>query len=342
MARSPERGIYCLSKGLKLRSPKLQFFLPLILIATFAASQQVTAPSNSTPQPEIFQPGIFSTGDWDTHIEFTPDQQQAYFLRLTPDFNLFWAMFESHLVNGKWSTPQMAPFSGQFSDADPFITPDNKHLYFISNRPLDRRETKPKDDFDIWVMDRQPTGEWGQPRNLGAPVNSSASEYYPRMAADGTLYFGSEREGGKGGADIWRARRNPDGTFDTPENLGNAINTTEDEYEPYISSDQGFLIFMAKRKSGLGSGDLYVSYNHDGHWTLAENVGAPINSSGYEMAPKFSPDGKYFFFTSTRSFFAKPLPNRMTTEEYNNAIHGPGNGLGDIYRIDATALHLKR
>jgi Tol biopolymer transport system component len=327
---------------LKLKLLKLSFFLAIILAATFATSQQGSAQSASTPQPEIFEPGIFSTGDWDTHIEFTPDQQQAYLLRLTPDFNLFWAMFESHKVNGKWSTPQMAPFSGQFSDADPFITPDNKHLYFISNRPLDPKQTKPKDDFDIWVMDRQPNGVWGPPRNVGAPVNSPASEYYPRMAADGTLYLGSERDGGKGGADIWRCRHNPDGTYAPAENLGDAINTAEQEYEPYISPDQRLFIFMAKRKSGLGSGDLYISYNHAGTWSPAENLGEPINSAGYELAPKFSPDGKYFFFTSSRSVFAKPLPQRMTTEEYNKAIHSPGNGLGDIYRIDAAALHLKR
>lgn len=313
----------------------------LFLTVATSAAQQKSASSTSKPQPEIFQPGVFSTGDFDTHIEFTPDQKQAYFLRLTPNFNQFWAIFESHLENGKWSTPKMAPFSGQYMDGDPFITPDNKHFYFISNRPLDPKENKPKDDLDIWVMDRQPNGEWGAPHNLVAPVNSPASEYYPRMASDGTLYFGSEREGGKGGCDIWLARRKADGTYAAAENLGDSINTAEEEYEPYIAPDQKYLIFMAKRKSGLGQGDLYVSYNVDGKWTLAENLGEPINSDGYEFAPKFSPDGKYFYFTSTRSLFSKPLSHRMDTNEYNQALHGPGNGLGDIYRINSSALHLK-
>ncbi len=314
-------------------------FVPVILLCliTACAAQQ----KNNTPQPEIFAPGILSTGDFDTHIEFTPDQKQVYFVRSTPDINVNWEIFESHKINGKRSRPRMAPFSGQFSDADPFITPDNKHLYFISNRPLDPKQTTPK-DFDIWVMDRLPNGSWGEPRNLGAPVNSPENEYYPRMASDGTLYFGSEREGGKGGADIWRARRNSDGTYAQAENLGDSINTAEDEFEPYIAPDQSFLIFMAKRKSGLGSGDLYVSYNREGKWTPAENLGAPINSAGYELAPKFSPDGKWFFFTSTRSLFTKSRTHRMTTEEYERALHSPGNGLGDIYRIPASALHLKK
>jgi len=317
----------------------LREYLAITLLVTNLSAQKI---ASSTPQPEIFQPGVISTGDFDTHIEFTPDQKQIFFLRLTPDYNLFWTMFESHLVHGKWSTPQIAPFSGQFSDADPFITPDNKHLYFISNRPLDPKQTKPKDDFDIWVVDRQSNGGWGEPRNLGAPVNSSTSEYYPRMAADGTLYFGSERPGGRGNADIWRSKRNSDGTYAEPENLGDAINTEENEFEPYIASDQSYLIFMAKRKSGLGAGDLYISYFLDGKWTQAENLGEPINSSGYEFAPKFSPDGKYFYFTSTRSIFSKPIGHRMTTAEFNKALHGPGNSQGDIYRIDAGALHLKK
>ena len=303
----------------------------------YCAAQQKPA----TPQPEIFEPGIFSTGDFDTHIEFSPDQKQAYFVRITPDINSYWAIFESHISNGKWSHPQMAEFSGQFSDADPLITPDNKHLYFISNRPLNRNQTTPK-DFDIWVMDRQPDGKWSQPRNLGVPVNSPENEYYPRMAADGTLYFGSERNGGKGGSDIWRAPRNFGGTYAQPENLGDSINTVEDEFEPYIAPDQSYLIFMAKRKSGLGSGDLYVSYYREGKWTPAENLGAPINSAGYELAPKFSPDGKWFFFTSTRSLFANPRTHRMTTEEYERALHSPGNGLGDIYRIPASTVPLKK
>ncbi len=296
---------------------KWKVCLTSLLFLASALGQQFI--SNDS-EPEIFGRGIFSTGDYDSHVEFTPDQKTAYFLRLTPDFNSFWAIFESHFADGSWSTPQLAPFSGQFSDADPFITSDNKHLYFISNRPLDPKETKPKDDLDIWVMDRQPNGEWGTPRNLGAPVNSSASEYYPRMAADGTLYFGSERVGGRGRCDIWRARRNSDGAFATAENLGDAINTEEDEFEPYIDPEQRFMIFMAKRKSGLGLGDLYISYNQQGKWTPAESLGEPINSAGYEFAPKFSPDRKYFFFSSTRSVFAKPLNHKMTTEEFNKAI----------------------
>ena len=62
------------------------------------------------------------------------------------------------------------------------------------------------------------------PRHLGAPINSPGAEWFPTLAADGTLYFGSDREGGNGGTDLWRSRL-VDGKYAQPENLGDAINS---------------------------------------------------------------------------------------------------------------------
>jgi hypothetical protein len=75
---------------------------------------------------------------------------------------------------------------------------------------------------------------WGPPQNVGAPVNSPGQEWYPTIAQDGTMYFGSDREGGKGRTDIYRSRL-VDGKYTEPENLGDAINTQFEEFEPYIS-----------------------------------------------------------------------------------------------------------
>jgi hypothetical protein len=82
---------------------------------------------------------------------------------------------------------------------------------------------KPKQDMDIWVMDRTEGGDWGEPRNLGAPVNTTASEWFPTVAAGGTLSFGSGRPGGHGRTDRYRARR-AGGTLAGPENLGPGVN----------------------------------------------------------------------------------------------------------------------
>ena len=288
-------------------------------------------------EPAIFGPGIISTGEYDTHPAFTPDGKTLYFLRSTPNFNL-WTILVSRFENGKWRTPEVAPFSGQYSDADPFITPDGSHLYFISNRPTAGR-TEP--NLDIWVMDKTGTG-WSEPKNLGAPVNSAGSEWYPTIAANGTIYFGSDREGGKGRNDIYRCRL-VDGKYAAAENLGELINSQFNEFEPLIAPDESYLIFMAGgRADARGGFDLYLSYNRNGEWTKPVNLGDKINSSGNEYSPTISPDGKYFFWASTRGFADKPLERRLDFRELTDKLRGPHNGLGDIYQIDLSELKLER
>ncbi|HKO95430.1 MAG TPA: hypothetical protein VJU86_00455 [Pyrinomonadaceae bacterium] len=288
-------------------------------------------------EPTIFVEGVVSTGDYDSHPAFTPDGKTLYFLRSTPNFNL-WTILISRFENGRWQTPEVAPFSGKYSDADPFITADGSRLYFISNRPV---EGKAQPDLDIWVMEK--TGaSWSEPKNVGAPLNGPGSEWYPTVAANGTIYFGSDRQGGKGRTDIYRARL-VNGKYGEAENLGDAINTQFNEFEPLIAPDESFLIFMAGgRADGLGGFDLYFSYQRNGQWTKPANLGDKINSAGNEYSPAISPDGKYFFWASTRGFADKPLAERLDYKELTSRLRSPRNGLGDIYQIDLSALKIEK
>ena len=296
------------------------------------------ASSKPMPEPTIFAEGVVSTGDFESHPAFTPDGKTLYFVRSSPTFN-FWTIVATHFKNNKWSSPEVISISGQYRDADPFITKDGSRFYFISDRPnSDPGRKQEKRSLDIWVMEK--TGKsWSAPRNLGSPVNSSGDEWYPTIALDGTLYFGSDREGGKGRTDIYRSRL-VDGKYLAPENLGESINTQFDEFEPYISPDQSYLIFMAARPDGLGGTDLYISYQQNGHWTKAVNLGDKINSKGSEYSPIVSPDGKYFFWSSTRSLASASQPKRLTYSELLTKLRSAGNGLGDIYQIDITALNI--
>jgi Tol biopolymer transport system component len=330
----------------------------ILLTALLAVSAlQPARPSNLTPQkpntaahpyasdtpvnePRVFAPGVVSTGDFESHLVFAPDGRTVYFLKDAPDFS-FWTIVSSTFRKGRWSEPEVAPFSGRYSDADPFVTPDGSHLYFISTRPLDPAKGDAPKDLDIWVVERTPAG-WGTPRNLGAPVNSKGAEWFPTVAANGTIYFGSDREGGRGRTDLYRARL-VDGKYSEAENLGDPVNTQFNEFEPYIAPDESFLIFMGGgRAEGRGGFDLYVSYNREGRWTKPENLGDKINSPANEYSPSISPDGKYFFWTSTRGFGAAPLERRLTYRELSAKLHAPGNGLGDIYQIDLGALNIRR
>lgn len=300
-------------------------------------AKQAYASDQPLTEPTLFAAGVVSTGDFDSHPAFTPDGKTLYFVRSTPTFNL-WTIVVTRFTGGKWSTPEVAPFSGQYSDADPFITADGTRFYFISNRPA---PGKSKPDLDIWVMEKTANG-WSEPKNAGPPINSPGSEWYPTVAANGTIYFGSDREGGKGRTDIYRSRV-VDGKYSEPENLGDVINTQFNEFEPLISPDESFMVFMGGgRAEGRGGFDLYLTYNRNGVWTKPANLGDKINSSGNEYSPTISPDGRYFFWTSTRGFADKPLEKRFNTQELMNRLRSAGNGLGDIYQIDIQALNIAK
>ncbi len=311
------------------------------LASSGEASRPPYASKESMPEPTIFAEGVIATGDFESHPAFTPDGRTLYFLKNSPTFN-FWTIVVTHFKNNRWSAPEVAAFSGQYRDADPFITSDGSRFFFISDRPKAVPSIKEERSLDIWVMEKEGSG-WSAPKNLGAPVNSSGNEWYPTVAADGTLYFGSDRAAGKGSTDIYRSGL-VDGKYQEPENLGDAINTQFDEFEPYIAPDQSYLIFMATRPDGRGGSDLYISYQRDGTWTKAVNLGDKINSTGSEYSPKVSPDGKYFFWSSTRSSVSSvssPQTKHLTYAELLTKLRSPRNGLGDIYQIDISALNIQ-
>lgn len=304
-----------------------------ISVLTSAGGQ--TAPyaaATALPEPSLFQPGVISTADDESHPAFTPDGRTLYFLKNTPTFD-FWTIVVSRFDGGRWTTPEVAPFSGRYSDADPFVSRDGRHLFFISTRPVDGRA---KTDTDLWVADREASG-WGAPRHLDL-VNSPASEWFPTTTSDGTLYFGSSREGGRGANDIWRSRF-VNGAYAAPENLGAVINTPAGEVEPFIAPDESYLIFAGNgRPDSFGAYDLYVSYRRNGEWSAPLHLPKPINSDGWDFAPKVSPDGKYLFFSSSRGFGNLERPTALTYAQLEAKLHAPGNGLRDIYQIDLSAV----
>lgn len=252
----------------------------LALATTAHADTHPYATGTPLSEPHVFGAGTVSTGEYESHPAFTPDGRTLYFVRSTPEFT-HWTIYVTHFVEGHLSSPSVAPFSGTYRDADPFITSDGRQLYFISDRPTD---SQTRQDMDIWVMDRTENGDWGAPRNLGAPVNSPGYEWFPIVTSSGAIYFGSDRPGGFGNTDLYRARWGEAG-FSAPENLGPHVNSEAEEYEGCIAPDESFLVFMAAgRPDGAGGGDLYLSYHKEGAWTPARNLGAAINGPGLEIS----------------------------------------------------------
>ncbi|HEY7642782.1 MAG TPA: hypothetical protein VH814_23815 [Steroidobacteraceae bacterium] len=312
----------------------------VLLTGMLAATSNAAAPPSwnalfpaPDATPKVLAPDVISTGDDESHASVFPDGHTLYFLKNTPSFD-FYTIVSSELRDGRWSRPQVAPFSGHYSDADIVFTADGRRAYFVSARPVDG---KPRDDMEIWTIERDASGRWGEPRHVDE-LSSPTDEWFPNLTADGTIYFGSDRPGGVGGTDIWRARA-VNGRFAAPENVGAPVNSKGDEIEPFISADEQTLIVAARnRGDAVGAYDVYVSKRKGGRWQTPHHPGPPINSTGWDFAPRLSPDGKIFVFTSNRGFGSHGVDHALSFDQLERRLHAPGNGLRDIYYVSADAL----
>jgi len=235
-------------------------------------------------QVHPWTPAGVSSELFESHAAFDPHTGDLYFVRSSKSFS-GWRILTSHCDGKAWSTPAPAPFAASGTEADPWFTPDGKSVYFISTRATGSQKSK---DLDIWRADRAEDGHWQTAVRLPAPVNSDEAEWFSRLAPDGWLYFGSNRPGGFGKNDIWRARENSPGQW-VVENAGPAINTAGNEYEPLPSPDGKRLILMA-------DGGLYESRMTPKGWSPRVKLGPEVNVNGSEIGALFSPSGNSLMF----------------------------------------------
>ena len=165
---------------------------------------------------------------------------------------------------------------------------------------------------------RKVGSNWSEPINLGSTVNTASWESQPCLAADGrTLYFVSTRAGGHGGSDIWKSVLQDDGSWSTPVNLGDSVNSPGNEMAPFIHPDGRTLYFSSTGHPGMGGADLFVSrLSPQGTWQKPENLGYPVN---------------------TRLDEINLVINAQGTEAYISAERPNGFGNTDIYRFELPA-----
>ncbi len=181
------------------------------------------------------------------------------------------------------------------------ISPDGKILFFTScdNMFGENFHGKSYGSCDIFYSIKTKKG-WSEPENLGKPVNSRAWESQPSFSSDGrTLYFVSNRAGGKGKKDIWKSIKQKNGTWSEPENLGEKINTKNDEQSPFIHQDNKTLYFSSNGHTGMGKYDLFiVRKNTEGMWSSPENLGFPINTHEDQFGLIVNAKGDKAYFSS--------------------------------------------
>ena len=268
--------------------------------------------------PEIFAPGIISTGYWEAKAVFSPDGKELYFQLGGAPFATILIMEEK---KGRWTKPHVSPFSGHILEGYD-ISPDGTRMYISSNRPIDDL-SEPSENGHVWITEKA-NNEWGKMTHLRPSVFG-----YPSVASSGNLYLAT--------GDIWISRF-VDGRYSEMEKLGNSINTEEFyEEDLFIAPDESYLLFC--RNDGLGSWDIFVSFREEnGTWTEARNMGEPINSSESDVYPFVTSDGKYLFFSSSRSIHKEYSEIPITYEEKLRILNGPGNGNADIYWVDAKII----
>ena len=145
---------------------------------------------------------------------------------------------------------------------------------------------------------------FGEPTNLGTPVNSIYDECLPNISADGlSLYFDgylNNRPGGEGGADIWLSTRDTvQDAWGAPTSLAPPINTSADDGSTYISADGLMLYFASNQPGGYGDYDLWVTKRATTHdpWGEPNNLGSTVNSEYTDICPNISADGLSLYFS---------------------------------------------
>ncbi|MFT6054303.1 MAG: tetratricopeptide (TPR) repeat protein, partial [Roseivirga sp.] len=174
------------------------------------------------------------------------------------------------------------------------FSPDGNTVVFAKGNTDDKRGRL---NIDLFMSTKR-NGEW-QAASIMSINSPDSWDSSPSFSQDGkTIYFSSDRPGGFGAADIYRAKLNDRGRWGDVQNMGSTINTTEEEMFPYVSSDNK-LYFSSNGHSGFGMLDVFVAINSGGTISI-QNMGPTINSSYDDFGLMYSEFPFEGFFSSNR------------------------------------------
>jgi outer membrane protein OmpA-like peptidoglycan-associated protein len=208
------------------------------------------------------------------------------------------------------------PFNQSGGEGGATISIDNRHLFFT----ICKDEGGAQINCDIYYSDFV-NGEWTVSKKVEGINDPVYWDSQPSLASDGkTLYFASDRKGGRGGVDLYKTVKNTTtGVWGPPENLGPTINTSHNEMSPFIHSDFQTLYFSSDGHPGVGGYDIFIARKDTtGKWLEPKNMGVPINTTGDDLGFFVSTDGHL-------GYFASNLPGR---------VKGKSVGGYDIYSFE--------
>ncbi|MBL4625282.1 MAG: PD40 domain-containing protein [Flavobacteriales bacterium] len=214
-------------------------------------------------------------------------------------------IYISRQVKGKWTAAQNigAPVNSDRHDATVALSVDGQSLFIY-------RDNK-KGDGDIYISTLEGKN-WSEPEALPEPINSDAQETSACFSPDGnTIFFVSDRDGGKGGMDIYSSTKDKEGKWGPAKGIS-TLNTKYDEDAVFLHPDGKTFYFSSKGFNTMGGFDIFISEMNGKKWSKPKNIGYPINSSDDDVSIVITANGNHGYYTSIRT---------------------EGKGKRDIYRI---------
>jgi hypothetical protein len=231
--------------------------------------------------------------------KFRPDAKHGFYTE-----DVFMSRKDKDSV---WSEPVGIPaINTNQNESSLALSPDGQTLYTY-------RSTE-QDSGDIYESHYQGE-EWTAPEKIKGDVNTNYYEGSCSVTADGKyFYFSSTRKGGFGGRDLYVAEKAEDGTWKNVKNLGDKINTNDDEDTPFIHPDGLTLFFSSKGHNSIGDYDIFYSIKKENSWIDPLNMGYPLNTTDDDRFYVMNASGQRGYFSSNR-------------------VSNGGNGSPDIFTV---------
>ena len=249
------------------------------------AKFRVYAYSHPLPFTPLSLPATINT-QWDEYFPDISATEKLFFTRRKQNEDIFFSQKQGNT----WT--QGRPFTvvnTQAQEGACTISPDGKTMIFT--RCTDEQ------GCDLFITKFE-QNKWTEPKRLPSPINTKYWESQPCLANNGnTLYFVSNRPGGKGKLDIWVVDLIHN-TWKNLRNLSDSINTPGNEMSPYLHFDNQTLYFASDYLPGLGGYDIFFTRYIDNHWTKPINIGYPINSEKDDVRLIVSAYGDTALFSS--------------------------------------------
>ncbi|HXE67217.1 MAG TPA: hypothetical protein VN630_09255 [Rhodanobacteraceae bacterium] len=276
------------------------------------------------PQPHVFAPGTISSAAGVDCATFMPDGKTVFFHQQPWSIGM---IMVSHEVEGHWSMPVIASFSGIWNDHDPALSPDGSFMVFPSNRP-DAPGGLPVRGGHLWRVDHTADG-WSAPVRLPDTVNFGTYIFAPSIAANGDLYFQS-RDNPSHQFHLYRSAWR-DGRYQKSVRL-QLMPDDMHELDPAIAADGAFIVFDAGRNGSDQPDHLYIAFREGDGWSKAIDLGDAIDA--YQpWGSHLGPDGTTLYFTGTHATPASWPRTRADAERDLARARAWDNGVDHIYSV---------